>query len=255
MKKLTPKQIELLPTIRAEYAKKRDAKSKTLVQIIDDYTSNRATKNDEKIIKTAVMLYQANQKKERIEKEKRSAEYEKNVAEKKALAREKIILGAIEQWTAKHNNMTPYLPLLMAWRLEFLSPRDVDFIASRFVMEHGYTADGNAYWHVSRDDEWYAIYEYILTIEYKNSRGVIHKIPRDASKILTPPAPPPPPAQPVVTEPNRINSIQSQNQQPAQTTSSEFDDFDWAGRDYFDTVTPQKPRPVRDVFNFDFVDE
>lgn len=167
MKKLTPKQIELLPTLRAEFAKKRDAKSQTLVKIIDDFTAGRHTKTDEKIIKTAVMLYQTNQKKERMEREKRSAEYEKNVAEKKAFAREKIILGAVENWAVAHTNTTPFLHLLLGWQSGFISQRDIDFLSTRFRM----TRSQNEY-RIERAGMWYTLRDNNDTWQYNNSHGV-----------------------------------------------------------------------------------
>lgn len=167
MKKLTPKQIELLPTLRAEFAKKRDAKSQTLVKIIDDYTAGRHTKTDEKIIKTAVMLHQANAKKERIEKEKRSAEYEKKSADKKAFAREKIILGAIENWACAHTNTTPFLHLLLSWQNGFISQRDIDFLSTRFKL----TRSQNEY-RVERAGMWYTLRDDGDTWQYNNSHGV-----------------------------------------------------------------------------------
>ena len=175
MKKLTPKQIELLPTIRAEYAKKRDAKSKTLVQIIDDYTAGRHTKTDEKIIKTAVMLYQTNAKKERMEREKRSAEYEKKVAEKKAFAREKIILGAVENWAVAHTNTTPFLHLLLAWQNGFVSPRDMEFLSTRFKMTRNQNT--NTY-RIERAGMWYTLHDDGDTWQYTNAHGVACRTPK-----------------------------------------------------------------------------
>lgn len=173
MKKLTQNQIALLPTLRAEYAKKRDAKSQTLVKIIDDFTAGRHTKTDEKIIKTAVMLYQTNQKKERMEREKRSAEYEKKSAEKKAFAREKIILGAIENWACAHTNTTPFLHLLMAWQTGFISQRDIDFLSTRFKMTHSQ----NEY-RIARAGMWYALRDDGDTWQYNNAHGVACVTPK-----------------------------------------------------------------------------
>lgn len=174
MKKLTQNQIALLPTLRADFAKKRDAKSQTLVKIIDDFTAGRHTKTDEKIIKTAVMLYQTNAKKERMEREKRSAEYEKKVAEKKAFAREKIILGAVENWAVAHTNTTPFLHLLMAWQNGFISPRDIEFLSTRFKMTR---VDKNEY-RIERAGMWYTLRDDGDTWQYTNAHGVACRTPK-----------------------------------------------------------------------------
>lgn len=86
MKKLTPRQIKLLPTVQDIYKNKKDKKSRVMVSLIQDYLDQKEqTKTELDTIKIAVQIYQIEIKNEKLRKKEKEIEYQKQKKTTKTL--------------------------------------------------------------------------------------------------------------------------------------------------------------------------